>query len=111
MSRKLITDIVNVDYKFNGDTDFCRTVQDGAITPAQIKELAERGIPISPQSVEREIHGRGDWTLEPMFRREMDAATAWEMEQRAKAELKSVIKKDKARKFIKTIESAKQTQM
>lgn len=110
MSRKLITSIQNFNQKFNPDTDFRRTVQDGAITPVQIKELAERGIPVSPQNVEREIHGRGDWNLEPMFRRDMDAATAWEMEQRAKAELKTAIKRDKAKKFIQTIENAKQTQ-
>lgn len=111
MARKLITPLKPYNYNFNPEKDWMRTVQDGAITPAQIKELAERGIPITPQAVEREIHGRGDWNIEPMFKRDMDAATAWEMEQRAKAELKGRIRKDKAMKFINKVKTAKETSM
>lgn len=111
MARKLITPLKKYDYSFDPERDWMRTVQDGAITPSQIKELAERGIPVSPQAVEREIHGRGDWNIEPMFKRDMDAATAWELEQRAKADLKSRIRKDKDLKFVTKIKNAKQTSM
>lgn len=111
MARKCITPLKFYDYSFNPSRDWMRTVRDGAITPSQIKELTERGIPVTPQAVEREIHGRGDWNIEPMFKRDMDAATAWEMEQRAKAELKGRIRKDKDMKFVKKIKTAKETQL
>lgn len=111
MARKCITPLKFYDYSFDSSRDWMRTVQDGAITPSQIKDLAERGIPVTPQAVEREIHGRGDWNIEPMFKRDMDAATAWEMEQRAKAELKGRIRKDKDMKFVKKIKTAKETQL
>lgn len=110
MARKLITDIRSYKYEFKPEVDWMETVQDGAITPREIKELTLRGIPVSPQNVEREIHGRGDWTLEPVFKRGMDAATAWELEQQAKASIKSAIRSDKAKKFLQKIETAKKTQ-
>ena len=110
MARKLITSIKSFPYRFNPEKDWMETVQDGAITPKQIKELTQRGIPVSPTNVEREIHGRGDWNLEPMFKRDMDAATAWELEQKAKSVIQKAIKTDKAKKFLQKVQTAKQTQ-
>lgn len=110
MARKLITPIKPYKYEFNPEKDWMETVQDGAITPREIKELTLRGIPVSPQNIEREIHGRGDWNIEPMFKRGMDAATAWELEQKAKSTINSAIKSDKAKKFLQKIQTAKQTQ-
>lgn len=91
--------------KFDVDNDFAQTVQDGAITPRQIAELTARGIPITPQAVEREIKGSSDWHIEPVFRRGMDMATAWEMEQRAQACAKYALSRQKHSDFVKRIEN------
>lgn len=91
--------------QFDVDKDFARTVQDAAITPRQIQELAERGIPISPQAVEREVKGNNSWDLDPIFRRGMDMATAWEMEKSAQAKVKYALKNQKHQDFVKRIQN------
>ena len=88
---------------FDVDSDFAQTVQDAAITPRQIAELTARGIPISPQSVEREIKGDNSWELDPAFKRGMDMATAWELQQRAQAQAKYALQRQKHSDFIKKL--------
>lgn len=53
--------------KFNVNEDFARTIVDGAITPRQIAELTARGIPVTPQAVEREIQGNDSWYVDPLL--------------------------------------------
>lgn len=89
--------------KFDVETDFAQTVQGAAITPRQIAELADRGIPVTPQAVEREIQGNSEWFVEPMFRRGMDMAKAWEMEQNAQRTARYALARQKHSDFVERI--------
>ena len=99
MSRNGTYKPVFCECKFDVDKDFARTVVDAAITPRQIAELAERGIPISPQAVEREVRGNNDWNIDPIFKRGMDMATAWELERTAQAKAKFALMRQKHTDF------------
>lgn len=88
---------------FDVEQDFAQTVQGAAITPRQIAELADRGIPVTPQAVEREIQGNDDWFIDPMFRRSMDMAKAWEMEQKAQRVAKYALARQKHSDFVERI--------
>lgn len=90
---------------FDINEDFARTVQDAAITPRQIAELTARGIPISPQNIEREVQGNNSWHIDPVFRRQTDMATAWEMEQNAKARARFALQRQKHSDFMKKLEN------
>lgn len=91
--------------KFDIDNDFARTVEDGTITPRQIAELTARGIPVTPQAVQRDIQGSDSWYVDPVFRRNMDMATAWELEQRAQATAKYALARQKHTDFVKRLEN------
>lgn len=88
---------------FDVDSDFARTVQDGAITPRQIAELTARGIPIAPQAVERDVKGNDSWNIDPIFRRNMDMATAWELEKQSQAKAKYALRHQKHSDFLKKL--------
>lgn len=83
--------------KFDVDKDWQRTQNDLAITPAQVKELTDRGIPVAAQNVPFLESGSdvNSWTVEPQFRREMDMATAWEMEKAASRKVLQTLRQKK----------------
>lgn len=90
---------------FDVDNDFARTVPDAAITPRQIAELTARGIPIAPQAVERDIKGDNSWNIDPIFKRGMDMATAWELEQQAQAKAKYALARQKHSDFCNKLKN------
>lgn len=74
-----------------------RTIEGLAMTPQQIAEMAQRGVPISPQNMQGYYDGMaGDnnWRVEPMFRRGADINQLWEMEQTARQRILSARKKE-----------------
>lgn len=91
--------------KFNVNEDFARTIADGAITPRQIAELTARGIPVTSQAVEREIQGNDSWYVDPAFKRGMDMATAWELEQRSQAQARYALQRQKHTDFVKKLQN------
>lgn len=87
---------------FNVNTDYERTKPGLAITPSQIKEMSDRGIPVSPMNTQFiDVHGDGSWQVEPQFQREMDMATAWSLEKKSQREaLKAMRQKKFNDKYI-----------
>lgn len=84
MPRQIFNPNVTCTCIFDLATDFERTKPNLAITPAQVKELADRGIAVSNQNVQFiSTGGDNSWFVEPQFRREMDMATAWQMEKQS----------------------------
>lgn len=83
--------------KFDVKKDWQRTQDNLAITPAQVKELTDRGIPVSSQNVNFLESGSdvNSWSIEPQFRREMDMATAWEMEKNASRKVLQTLRQKK----------------
>lgn len=83
--------------KFNVKKDWQRTQEGLAITPAQVKELTDRGIPVSAQNVNFLESGSdvNSWIVEPQFRREMDMATAWEMEKSSSRKVLQTLRQKK----------------
>lgn len=83
--------------KFDVKKDWQRTQEGLAITPAQVKELTDRGIPVSAQNVNFLESGSdvNSWIVEPQFRREMDMATAWEMEKSASRKVLQTLRQKK----------------
>lgn len=93
--------ITKPDYKtcechFDIYKDFEKTKPNLAITPQQIKEMADRGIPVSPMNVQFiDVNGDASWDVEPQFRREMDMATAWNLEKSSQRKALQVLRQKK----------------
>lgn len=88
-----------------GLTKFDKPVPQGlAITPSKIEELTNKGIPVSISNTpfEGEEFSKGDFSIDPVFTRDMDRNTLWENSQSAKSRLlkaKNVLsKKEKNKK-------------
>lgn len=108
MSRNGTSRINLVTCKFDCEVDFTRTVENAAMTPRDIAELTAKGIPITPQAVEREIQGNNSWQVEPIFRRNMDMATAWELEKTSQAKAKFALMRQKNDDFMNKIKNSAQ---
>ena len=82
MARNTKPDYKSVTCEFDVQKDFERTKPNLGLTPQQVAEMAKRGIPVSPMNVNFiDVNGDASWNIEPQFRRDMDMATAWEMER------------------------------
>lgn len=60
-----------------------------AITPADVEELTNKGIPVSISNApwEGQDLEKGDFNIDPMFRRDVDRNTLWETSQEAKGRI------------------------
>lgn len=67
-----------------------------AMTPQQMKELTDKGIAVSlPNASFLDGEGSRGWDIEPMFKRDTDMNTAWELEQVSKSKIIKAHKLDK----------------
>lgn len=77
------------------DTDFKRTLPDQAMTPAQIKALADRGIPVSGQNMSAVYDPEtAGWKIDPIFERGADVCQLWETEKIAQRRVLNAKKRD-----------------
>ena len=79
-----------------------KPVQSGlALTPQMVKEMTERGLAVSTPNIGQVQDNsgipRGDWFLEPQYRRDCDMNTAWEISQNTQRSLIDIHKRDKKR--------------
>lgn len=81
----------NTPYK---SSDVKRTIPGLSLTPAQIKQMADRGIPISPRGMQEFYNSEKGWYVDPIFRRGADINQLWEMEKNAQARVLSARKRD-----------------
>lgn len=73
------------------------TRPDLAVTPAQVKDLTDRGIPVSTPNASQFIDTdtSGSWDIEPMFQRDADTNKLWEQQQLARNKVVKAHRKDK----------------
>lgn len=96
MARNTKPEFNPTSCNFDVTKDFERTKPGLAITPEQVKEMTLRGIPVSAQNVGFiETSGNGSWTVDPQFRREMDMATAWQMEKESTRKVMQAMRQKK----------------
>lgn len=75
--------------------DFKRTIPDLAMTPQQVKSLADRGIPVSTTGMQQIYDANDDsWRIEPMLKRGADICQLWEMEKSAQRRVLNARRKD-----------------
>ena len=85
-----------VECNFDVQKDFERTKPNLGLTPQQVAEMAKRGIPVSPMNVNFiDVNGDASWNIEPQFCRDMDMATAWEMEKASQRKALQVLRQKK----------------
>lgn len=96
MARNTKPDYKCVECNFDVLKDFERTKPNLGLTPQQVAEMAKRGIPVSPMNVNFiDVNGDASWNIEPQFRRDMDMATAWEMEKASQRKALQVLRQKK----------------
>lgn len=96
MARNTKPDYKCVECNFDVQKDFERTKPNLGLTPQQVAEMAKRGIPVSPMNVNFiDVNGDASWNIEPQFRRDMDMATAWEMEKASQRKALQVLRQKK----------------
>lgn len=96
MARNTNPDFKSVTCKFDVQKDFERTKPNLGLTPQQVADMAKRGIPVSPMNVNFiDVSGDASWDIEPQFRRDMDMATAWEMEKASQRKALQVLRQKK----------------
>jgi hypothetical protein len=96
MARNTKPDFSACVCKFDIHKDYERTKPNLALTPQQVADMSKRGIPVSPMNVPFiDVSGDASWTLEPQFQREMDMATAWEMEKASQRKALQVLRQKK----------------
>lgn len=97
MARRIMTSEGRVCDTPYSDNDKKKTIPGLAMTPAQVKQLAERGIPVSTAGMQEFYDADKGWRIEPMFARGADICQLWEMEHNAQSRVLSARKKDIAR--------------
>lgn len=96
MARNTKPDYRSTTCNFDVQRDYERTKPNLGLTPQQVAEMAKRGIPVSPMNVNFiDVNGDASWNIEPQFRREMDMATAWEMEKASQRKALQVLRQKK----------------
>lgn len=96
MARNTKPDHTLARCEFDVRKDFERTKPNLGLTPQQVAEMAKRGIPVSPMNVNFiDVNGDASWSIEPQFRRDMDMATAWEMEKASQRKALQVLRQKK----------------
>nr|DAG85192.1 MAG TPA: hypothetical protein [Microviridae sp.] len=96
MARNTKPDYKCVECNFDVQKDFERTKPNLGLTPQQVAEMAKRGIPVSPMNVNFiDVNGDASWNIDPQFRRDMDMATAWEMEKASQRKALQVLRQKK----------------
>lgn len=85
------------DCVFSPLRDKKQTIPGLAMTPSQVKQLADRGLPVSTPNMQEFYSDSTGWSVEPMFQRGADICQLWEMEQIAQAKVLSARRKDIAR--------------
>ena len=80
--RKLIVQVRPVNCKVVGDLELV-TKPGLAMTPKQVQELTDRGIAVSLPNEKSFLDGApsstGDWSIDPIFRRDADMCSMWEL--------------------------------
>lgn len=75
--------------------DIQRTIPDLAMTPQQVKALADRGVPVSGQNMaaiyEPDTAG---WKIDPIFERGADVCQLWERERIARKNVLNARKRE-----------------
>ena len=97
MARRIMTSVGRTCSTPYTENDKKKTLPGLAMTPAQVKQLAERGIPVSTAGMQEFYDGEKGWRVEPMFARGADICQLWEMEQAAQNRVLSARKKDISR--------------
>ncbi|UCS96091.1 MAG: hypothetical protein [Microviridae sp.] len=79
------------------DIDKLQTKGGLAITPANVKQLTDRGIAVNLPNANGFFtsEGKSDWFVEPQFRRDATMCSLWEQEQESKSKVISAHKRDK----------------
>lgn len=96
MARNTKPDYKTVACDFDIRKDYERTKPNLGLTPQQVSEMAKRGIPVSPMNVNFiDVNGDASWNIEPQFRRDMDMATAWEMEKASQRKALQILRQKK----------------
>lgn len=94
MARRIMTSVGRTCSTPYTQKDKKKTLPGLAMTPAQVKQLAERGIPVSTAGMQEFYDGEKGWRVEPMFARGADINQLWEMEHVAQSRVLSARKKD-----------------
>lgn len=68
-----------------------------AMTPTKVKELTDKGLAVSNQSASfyDSSDTSSDWNIEPMFKRNMDVNSLWEIQNESRTKVVKAHKTDK----------------
>lgn len=97
--RKMIATNEFAYCPLSDDNQFPITIPGQAMTPSDIKSLADRGIAVSTQmsnTTSAEIIDEG-FFVDPIYRRDSDANTLWNLERTTRARFAEAQRKDKYR--------------
>lgn len=96
MARNTKPDFHTCKCDFDVRKDYEKTKPGLALTPQQVAEMSKRGIPVSPMNVPFiDVAGDSSWNIEPQFCRDMDMATAWEMEKASQRKALQILRQKK----------------
>lgn len=96
--RKLIPQIHSINCKCRGDLELV-TKPGLAMTPKQVQELTDRGIAVSLPNEKSFLDGssssKTDWSIDPIFRRDADMCSMWELSRDCQGRILKAQKADK----------------
>lgn len=95
--RKLIAQLNLVNCKVVDDLELV-TKPNLAMTPKQVQELTNRGIAVSLPNEKSFLDGSPsttDWSIDPIFRRDSDMCSMWELSRDCQGRILKAQKADK----------------
>lgn len=96
--RKLIAQLTPVNCKVVDPLELV-TRANLAMTPKQVQELTDRGIAVSLPNEKSFLDGSpsspADWSIDPIFRRDADMCSMWELSRDCQGRILKAQKADK----------------
>nr|DAW16016.1 MAG TPA: hypothetical protein [Microviridae sp.] len=95
--RKLVAQLNPVDCKVVDSLELV-TKPNLAMTPKQVQELTDRGIAVSLPNEKSFLDGsssKTDWSIDPIFRRDADMCSMWELSRDCQGRILKAQKADK----------------
>lgn len=87
MAKRVFTSICRLATCLYDSSTYERTIDGLAVTPSEVKQLTDRGIPVSTPNANMTVPAEGldnGFYVEPMFRRDMDVNDLWNLQQSTK---------------------------
>ena len=100
--RKLVAQLNPVNCKVVDSLELV-TKPNLAMTPKQVQELTDRGIAVSLPNEKTFLDGssKTDWSIDPIFRRDADMCSMWELSRDCQGRILKAQKADKKAHTVK----------